>query len=139
LPTLEKLLARRVDASVAGMRRGQIRRTELTMKILFCSAAVIISMASGASAQSAPSTPAQGNAAFPAPSGGGKRVACQAAAQGVKGQERRDQLQLCMAQAHLDCLKQAIDQKIVSPQRRDFVRNCVGIDAARGKSNTTDE
>lgn len=109
------------------------------MKILFCSAAAIISMASSAWAQTAPSTPAQGNAASVAPSSGGKRAACQAASQGVKGQERRDQLQLCMAQAHLDCLKQAIDQKIVGPQRRDFVRNCVGIDAARGKSNTADE
>jgi hypothetical protein len=33
-------------------------------------------------------------------------------------------MQLCMAQAHLDCLKQAIDQKIVGPQRKDFVKSC---------------
>jgi hypothetical protein len=33
-------------------------------------------------------------------------------------------MQLCMAQARLDCLKQAIDQKIVGPQRRDFVKSC---------------
>ena len=33
-------------------------------------------------------------------------------------------MQLCMAQAHLDCLKQAIDQKIVGPQRKEFVKNC---------------
>jgi hypothetical protein len=31
----------------------------------------------------------------------------------LKGQERRDQIQLCVAQARIDCLKQAIDQKIV--------------------------
>jgi len=31
-----------------------------------------------------------------------------------------------MAQARLDCLKQAIDQKIVGPQRRDFIQTCVG-------------
>jgi hypothetical protein len=62
-------------------------------------------------------------AAVPVPSG--KRFACQAASQGFKGQDRQDQLQLCMAQARLDCLKQAIDQKIVGPERRDFVRNCV--------------
>jgi hypothetical protein len=34
-------------------------------------------------------------------------------------------MQLCMAQTRLDCLKQAIDQKIVGPQRRDFVQTCV--------------
>jgi hypothetical protein len=56
----------------------------------------------------------------------GKRAACQAAAQGMKGQERHDQMQLCMAQAHLDCVKQAIDQKVVGPQRRDFMKTCVG-------------
>jgi hypothetical protein len=43
----------------------------------------------------------------------------------LQGQERQDQMQLCRAQAHLDCLKQAIDQKIVGPQRRDFMRNCM--------------
>jgi hypothetical protein len=44
----------------------------------------------------------------------------------VKGlQGRQDQIQLRRAQAHLDCLKQAIDQKIVSPQRRDFMRSCM--------------
>jgi hypothetical protein len=35
-------------------------------------------------------------------------------------------MQLCMAQARMDCLKQAVDQKIVGPQRREFVRTCVG-------------
>jgi hypothetical protein len=43
----------------------------------------------------------------------------------MKGQEQRDQMQLCLAQARLDCLKQAIDQKIVGPERKDFVKNCV--------------
>ncbi len=33
-------------------------------------------------------------------------------------------MQLCMAQARLDCLKQAIDQKIVGPQRKEFVKSC---------------
>jgi hypothetical protein len=42
----------------------------------------------------------------------------------MRGQEQRDLMQLCMAQAHLDCLKQAIDQKIVGPQRKDFVKSC---------------
>jgi hypothetical protein len=77
---------------------------------------------------SAPSpTPAvQTNAAPAAPVSPSKRFACRAASQAAQGQDRQDQMQLCMAQARLDCLKQAIDQKIVGPQRRDFVRTCVG-------------
>jgi hypothetical protein len=54
-----------------------------------------------------------------------KLFACQTAVKGLQGQERQDQMQLCRAQAHLDCLKQAIDQKIVGPQRRDFLRSCM--------------
>jgi hypothetical protein len=70
----------------------------------------------------APAVPV--NPAAAAPVASGKRFACQTASQGMKGQEQRDQMQLCMAQAHLDCLKQAIDQKIVGPQRKDFVKSC---------------
>jgi hypothetical protein len=54
------------------------------------------------------------------------RLACQASSQKFTGQDKRDQMQLCMAQAHLDCLKQAIDQKIVGPQRKDFLKSCTG-------------
>ena len=61
-------------------------------------------------------------AAVPLPMG--KRLSCETTAQSMSGQDRRDQMQLCMEQARLDCLKQAIDQKIVGPQRRDFVRDC---------------
>jgi hypothetical protein len=89
-------------------------------------AAGSLALAIAAFAQSAPSTPAvpvDPAAAVPLPSS--KRFACQSASQGMKGQERQDQMQLCMAQARLDCLKRAIDQKIVGPQRRDFVRDCI--------------
>ncbi|UPJ69418.1 hypothetical protein [Bradyrhizobium sp. 191] len=55
-----------------------------------------------------------------------KRVACLATTQSLKGQDRRDQLQLCMAQARVDCLKQAIDQKIVGEARKDFIKTCAG-------------
>jgi hypothetical protein len=92
-------------------------------------ATISVALAVAALAQSttapAPAAPAPANTAAPAePVPSGKRFACQTAAQGFKGQERQDQMQLCMAQAHIDCLKQAIDQKIVGPQRRDFVRSC---------------
>jgi hypothetical protein len=55
-----------------------------------------------------------------------KRTACQTSNQLLKGQDKRDQIQLCMAQARLDCLKEAIDKKVVGSQRRDFVKSCVG-------------
>jgi hypothetical protein len=43
----------------------------------------------------------------------------------MRGQEGKDQMQLCMAQARLDCLKQAIDQRIVGAQRLEFIKSCV--------------
>ena len=75
------------------------------------------------STTSAPTEPANTAAAEPVATS--KRFACRTASQGFKGQEQKDQMQLCVAQARLDCLKQAIDQKIVGPQRRDFVKTCV--------------
>jgi hypothetical protein len=68
----------------------------------------------------APASPPSGS-----PPGGGKRGDCLIAAQGKKGQERQDEMQLCMAQGHVDCVKQAIDQKVVGPQRKDFIKNCM--------------
>jgi hypothetical protein len=68
---------------------------------------------------------AAANPSTGAAAGGGKRAECLVAAQGKKGQDRQDEMQLCMAQGHVDCLKQAIDQKVVGPQRKDFIKNCM--------------
>lgn len=68
---------------------------------------------------------AAANPSTGAATGGGKRAECLVAAQGKKGQDRQDELQLCMAQGHVECLKQAIDQKVVGPQRKDFIKNCM--------------
>ena len=73
-------------------------------------------------AATAPAGPAPTAATAPS----GKKLACQSASESVKGQARKDQMQLCMMQARLDCLKQAIDQNIVGPQRKDFVKSCAG-------------
>ncbi len=97
---------------------------------LVSAGSLLVSAAAFAQSTSSPAAaptaaPAQeSTAAAPVP--GAKRAACQSAAKALKGQERHDQMQLCMAQAHLDCLKQAIDQKIVGPQRKDFVKSCAG-------------
>jgi hypothetical protein len=93
-------------------------------------AIVTLGLALAALAQSSPPNPTptpsvQTNDAPAAPVAESKLFACQTAVKGLQGQERQDQIQLCRAQAHLDCLKQAIDQKIVGPQRRDFLRNCM--------------
>ena len=99
------------------------------MRISLAAIAASLAIAATAYAQ-APTTPAATDpataapaAAVPVPST--KRFACHTASQGLKGQEQRDQIQLCVAQARIDCLKQAIEQKIVGRERKEFVKNCV--------------
>jgi hypothetical protein len=72
----------------------------------------------------AQTTPPAGTVPVPAT----KRVTCLATTQNLKGQDKRDQMQLCMAQARLDCLKQAIDQKIVGEARKSSIKTCAGAD-----------
>jgi hypothetical protein len=74
----------------------------------------------------APAPTASSAAAVPVPAS--KRVTCLATTASLKGQDKRDQLQLCLAQARLDCLKQAIDQKIVGESRKGYIKTCVGGD-----------
>ncbi|MET4390404.1 hypothetical protein ABIB73_006186 [Bradyrhizobium sp. F1.4.3] len=76
----------------------------------------------------AQTTPSAAPSTVPVPAT--KRVTCLATTQNVKGQDKRDQIQLCMAQARLDCLRQAIDQKIVGEPRKTFIKTCVGADGA---------
>jgi len=71
-------------------------------------------------------TTAAPGAAVPVPAT--KRVTCLATTQNLNGQDKRDQMQLCMAQARLDCLKQAIDQKLVGEARKSAIKTCVGTD-----------
>jgi len=73
-----------------------------------------------------PPAPAAPAATEPVPAT--KRVGCLATTQGLKGQDKRDQMQLCMAQARTDCLKQAIDQKLVGEARKSAIKTCVGTD-----------
>ncbi|WP_076864617.1 hypothetical protein [Bradyrhizobium mercantei] len=96
---------------------------------LVSAGSLLVSAAALAQSTPAPApaaAPAQESSSAAAPVPGAKRAACQSAAKALKGQDRHDQMQLCMAQAHLDCLKQAIDQKIVGPQRKEFVKSCAG-------------
>ncbi len=95
---------------------------------LLATAALIVAIQALAQspATTLPSPAVQANTAPATPVTPSKRFACRAAAQSFKGQERADHMQLCMAQARLDCLKQAIDQKVVGLQRREFIQTCIG-------------
>ena len=107
-------------------------------------ASLVVGFASAAHAQQAtspapgaarpsPAAPAStGNSLATAPSATSKREVCESASANLEGRERHDQMQLCLAQARIDCGRQAVDQKIMGPQRQDFVRACVGGDDDRG-------
>jgi hypothetical protein len=77
-------------------------------------------------------TQAQPPAATAMPRGGRqpdpKRVVCRSKArqQGVRGQQLRDSIQVCVEEARLACTKKAIAQRLEGPQRREFIRNCTG-------------
>jgi hypothetical protein len=57
----------------------------------------------------------------------GKRESCRrkVAAKHLKPHAARDQLQLCVAQARVECLQQAIELNIRGAQRRLYVKSCV--------------
>ncbi len=57
----------------------------------------------------------------------GKRETCRqsVSSKGLRRQDARDQLQICVAKARLDCLQQAIDAKVRGNARRVFVKSCV--------------
>ena len=85
----------------------------------------LAALAQSSSPNPTPPPPVQTNTAPASPVAASKLFACQTAVKGLQGQDRQDQMQLCRVQAHLDCLKQAIDQKVTGPQRRDFMRTCM--------------
>ncbi len=96
----------------------------LLLGIMFAAGSLTLAIAAYAQSDApAPAVPTNNAAAEPVPSS--KRFACKSASQGARGQQdQRDQMQLCMAQGRLDCLKQAIDKKIIGPQRREFIKSC---------------
>ena len=81
-------------------------------------------------AQTPPGLPVT-NSNQQASSGSTRRAACEASTRALKGQNKREQMQLCLSQARIDCLKQAVGQKMFGKQRTDFVRSCMGEQAAK--------
>jgi len=79
-----------------------------------------------------PTTPMPGAESTPpssVPAASNKRAECRQKLQqqGLHGRELQDQVALCLADARKGCLKDAIDQKISGPERKTFVRNCMGV------------
>jgi subtilisin family serine protease len=56
-----------------------------------------------------------------------KRLACrqEAAIKGMHGSEMLDYIAVCVSEARLSCLKQAVAQKVNSPDRPDFMNRCL--------------
>jgi subtilisin family serine protease len=56
-----------------------------------------------------------------------KRQACSqdAAARGIRASEVPDYVAVCLGEARLACLKQAVAQKVHGPGRRDFMNRCL--------------
>ena len=102
------------------------------MRTAILTAFALALMLHGASAQAplgSGTVPSAPTAISPAPSTGpSKGAACREAARGsgVRGAELQDQVAICVAEAHLDCLKQAIAQKIRGSQRQPFIKSCMG-------------
>jgi hypothetical protein len=57
-----------------------------------------------------------------------KRVDCRqvGTSQGLRGPDLQDQVAVCVQEARLACLKQAIAQKARGPQRVEFMTKCLG-------------
>ena len=62
-----------------------------------------------------------------APGKMGKRETCRqtVSSKSLGRREARDQMQICIAKARLDCLTQAIDAKVRNSARRAYVKTCV--------------
>ena len=101
-------------------------------KTIEISAALLVLSGAVASAQNSPAVPLAEPVATIAPAEGqiSKRDDCRAIIkqQGLKAQAASDQIQICMAQARLDCTKEAVSQNIPNVQRRDFIRTCINGD-----------
>jgi len=98
-----------------------------TLAISIVAASAALSQSATSPQSSTPESTVAVNRAAPVPVTPSRRMVCVTAARGTQGQQHQDQMQLCMAQAHLDCLKQAIDQNITGDERKEFVRTCIGL------------
>jgi hypothetical protein len=100
---------------------------------MISSAAFLITGASLAFGQPTPaprSSPetAPSDQATPQVSTSAKQSACrqEGTNKGMQGADLRDYVAVCVLEARLACLKQAVAEKIRPPARRDFISKCMG-------------
>jgi hypothetical protein len=57
-----------------------------------------------------------------------KQAACgqEGSKKGMRGVDLQDYVAICVLEARLACLKQAVADKIRPPSRRDFISKCMG-------------
>ena len=81
----------------------------------------------GAAAPDATPAPKAPKKANPNPGDALRRQTCrQSADQSLKGADLADAIAVCVAQAHLDCPKKAVDDKVRGKKREAFMRTCSG-------------
>ena len=85
------------------------------------------SVAPPAQTKLAYASPTDATPAKAAPVRVGKREVCRqkVAARHLRRHEARDQLQLCVAKARVECLEQAIKQKVRGSLRKTYVKSCI--------------
>ena len=100
---------------------------------MISSAAVLLTSMSLALGQPAPASPpsaetAPSDQAGPQTSTAAKRSACrqEGTNKGMRGPDLRDYVAVCVLEARLACLKQAVAEKVRPPARRDFINKCLG-------------
>jgi hypothetical protein len=75
--------------------------------------------------------PARAKAA-PSPGEALRRKACRRQVdQSLKGPDLNDAMQICMAEARLNCLKQAVGDKVRGKKREAFMSSCGGSEAKK--------
>jgi hypothetical protein len=100
---------------------------------IIISAAILLSGARLALGQPTPSPrpspeAAPSNQTTPQMPAGAKRSACrqEGTNKGMRGADLQDYVAVCVLEARLACLKQAVAEKIRPPARRDFINKCLG-------------
>jgi hypothetical protein len=103
----------------------------------FVTAVAVVALAAHAlsvQAQTAPPPAASPPAAAPPAAAAGvpqpntKPVDCRAQARekGLRGPAINDAVAICVAEQRLACTKEAVERKIATSQRREFLRTCAG-------------
>jgi hypothetical protein len=99
----------------------------MRVAMIFMSASLGCALSAGPVLAQPAQTPAGEPPAAAATSAAGKLVECrrQARDQKLRGDARRDFMQVCRLEARLACLRQAIDKKVAGGARKEYIRTCM--------------